>query len=115
MVGRDMVTRLRPPFGVTALLLAVFAWGWLSVDPPESHRADHIEQSAVSVAAPHPRSAGHTLRPQTIPFGLALVAVARVSVILLARDLLVGRWRRRVGDVGESWRALLLGAPPRFV
>ena len=27
--------------------------------------------------------------------------------------VLVGPGRRRIGDVGDDWRALLLGAPPR--
>jgi hypothetical protein len=39
------------------------------------------------------------------------LAVARRSAPRRARDL-IGPRRRRVGDVGDDWRALLLGAPP---
>jgi hypothetical protein len=28
---------------------------------------------------------------------------------------LIGRQRRRVGDVGDDWRSLLFGAPPQRV
>ena len=52
--------------------------------------------------------------PRVIPpvFGILYAALAALAVALLGVDGLVGRTRRRIGDVGESWRALLLRAPP---
>lgn len=53
--------------------------------------------------------------PRVIPpvFGILLAALAAAALAHLGTaDGLVGRTRRRIGDVGESWRALLRGAPP---
>jgi hypothetical protein len=53
--------------------------------------------------------------PRVIPpvFGILFAAVTATALALFGvADGLVGRRRRRIGDVGESWRALLLGAPP---
>src|SRR5262245_36150013 len=53
--------------------------------------------------------------PRVIPpvFGILYAALAVTAVALLGvADGLIGRTRRRIGDVGESWRALLLRAPP---
>lgn len=53
--------------------------------------------------------------PRVIPpvFGVLLAALAAAAVAHLGAVCgLVGRPHRRIGDVGESWRALLRGAPP---
>jgi hypothetical protein len=57
----------------------------------------------------------HTARPGTrvaalLP--LALGAFALVTPLLRRRIAPTPRRSRRIGDVGDDWRALLLGAPP---
>jgi len=58
---------------------------------------------------------------RVIPFLSALAPLAPLILVLAERLLrsrrvpLIGPRRRRIGDVGDDWRALLLGAPPRSV
>jgi hypothetical protein len=47
---------------------------------------------------------------------VALTALGLAGTTLRSRrHLLIGPERRRIGDVGDDWRALLLGAPPHSV
>jgi hypothetical protein len=64
------------------------------------------------------RSADAQHHARVIPLLSALATLAPLTLFLASvllrcgRVPLIGPRRRRIGDVGDDWRALLLGAPP---
>ena len=55
--------------------------------------------------------------PVAVPAALAPVTVVAAAAARLRgrRHRFMQRLHPRVGDVGDAWRALLLGAPPTFL
>jgi hypothetical protein len=115
MVDRDMVRRLRPllvALATVSLLVLVSpspAPAEAAAGALDGHAA--VTVTKASVVRPAPERA---VRPHpSAAVALALVALLTAGAALGARpEGLIGRYRRRLGDVGEDWRALLLGAPP---
>jgi hypothetical protein len=114
MVARDMVRRLRPLLGaLAAAALATFAV--VILVPTASADRPAGEHATITVAA---RTGMATSTGQQVPRSHPpLVPAVAIGVVLaatlaLGHDSLVGRHRRRLGDVGDDWRSLLLGAPP---
>lgn len=110
MVDGDMLARLRPLFGVLAFV-ALAALG-LAVPVVERDAAggEGTELSA------HVASSLRRAIPERTErlFSAPVPGAGTILVLALACSAtgLVGRQRRRVGDVGDDWRSLLLGAPP---
>ena len=118
MVDSDMVTRLRPSFGVLfalVLALVLVPAGRSATGRVNSLAADEVSTVTESrivepmIAARLPRTLA--------PLPTAFVAAIAVAAICLACTSCVAadRLRRRLDDVGDDWRSLLLGAPPARV
>jgi hypothetical protein len=115
MVDRVMVLRLRLVVGVVAALAVVLVPALAS--PPVGPAPDELVDVAVTASEPAAvltTIAARAPRPSA-PIPLALVTVVAVTAVLAVTraprrpfDLL----RRRLHDVGDDWRSLLLGAPP---
>jgi hypothetical protein len=75
--------------------------------------ADHHEVTIVEQATVRRSPSAHR-RPRRLPLTRSRRGPARAARGTRSRfaRLLVGHRRRRVTDVGDDWRALLLGAPP---
>ena len=112
MVGWDMVTRLRPDLGVLAAV-ALLALGCLSPGTSEHTTpiADRHDAVAVAKACTTPTAPIRAPRP-VLPLIVLLVTMAVPATTVVGGRALIGRHRRRPGDVGDDWRSLLLGAPP---
>jgi hypothetical protein len=114
MVDRDMVTRLRPVFGVLAglVLLVVSAFSLASADGSVASGAAHDVVTTVEGTVARPAAVSRVPRPVALPVATA-AAVALVAILAAyaSREGL-GRVRPCPGDVGDDWRSLLLGAPP---
>ena len=114
MVGRDMVTRLRPTLGVLAAV-ALLALGALSLTSSANRApvADRHDLVAVAKA-----STARSVTPSRAPSAPVLPALALAGLVVFTGmgasrpHALIGRQRRRPGDDGDDWRSLLLGAPP---
>jgi ABC-type Fe3+ transport system permease subunit len=95
--------------GVVGLLMAL---GVPANGPEPPARSD----SAAAIEAPLIASAAmHSMPIARSATFLAAVVVAMVVVSgarQRVRAIHVAARRRRISDVGEDWRALLLGAPP---
>jgi hypothetical protein len=110
MVGRDMVTRLRPVLGVLAAV-ALLALG-LSMGARADAAPSGGEAVVVGEVSARPAAPTRAPRPAVLPL-LVLTGLVAVVASSPSRSLtLVGRHRRRPVDDGDDWRSLLLGAPP---
>jgi hypothetical protein len=114
MVVRDMASRVRPLLG----LLAVIALGllFLAAGPTgseEGRAADGLDIATVAARVTPPTVARST-SPASVPRPMAALWVCAVIVLATAGTpmRLLHRLRRRLDDVGDDWRSLLLGAPP---
>jgi hypothetical protein len=119
MVGRDMLTRLRLVLCVLAALAVLALAGLGGAPAPARAEGPGATEhgSALMAVTRAPVTAGALDgAPRRLPILAVLAAIALVAILLAATPTrkrgLVGRHRRRVGDAGEGWRALLLGAPP---
>src|SRR5690606_23359554 len=110
--------RFRPIFGAlagaslvvaVALVLASGAPGDVDRLPKKDLAAAEAEAPSATVS-PRVRALVPRGRPPLRSAGATVPAVALLPFLL--RYGLVGRTRRRVGDVGDGWRSLLHGAPP---
>jgi hypothetical protein len=116
MVGWDMVARLRPTFGVIAGLALVMAAALIVVGRDASG-ATGLELSSepitvVEQAATRPSVTPRAPSPVTTPIGVAAVlCLATLWATSLQREA-HQRVRPCLDDVGDTWRSLLLGAPP---
>jgi hypothetical protein len=114
MVGRDMVARARPVLGALLALLLVLAPAMAVVgDLGLLESATSAAVASIGDDVPADAVALHRTPRPAVPSILVLAAAALV-VLLLAPLVRVRRAgeRRRLDDVGDGWRALLLGAPP---
>jgi hypothetical protein len=114
MVGRDMVTRLRPVVGVLAAV-ALLALGGLDSATTDDVPAigDRHESVAVAKASRAPAAvAARAARAPVVPLVALAGLLALVATSATGSHTLIGRQRRRPGDDGDDWRSLLLGAPP---
>jgi hypothetical protein len=115
MVNRDMVTRLRPALGVLAalalLIVSALSVAGASATSASTGRADGVV-TMVEVTLTRPAAVPRVPRPLALPLAMAtaLALVAMVATYSLHERL--SRIRPCLGDVGDDWRSLLLGAPP---
>lgn len=115
MVRGDMVPRLRLVLGglAAATLLALLALSvTVTTDTTPSAGGDEAVVAVTGTGAARAGVVEETSRTVLLPVALVGFGVAFVGANLSAIRGLVGRRRRRIGDVGDSWRSLLLGAPP---
>lgn len=112
----DTIPSRRALFGLLAAI-ALLALPALAIGPADEHdgRASEtiVETPAAAANMVHPAtspSARQLPRVAVSSAGAMIAASLLGSLTLLSR--LLGRRGRRVGDVGDSWRSLLLGAPP---
>jgi hypothetical protein len=96
---------------VVALLVSGLSVSSASADPS---RTDRAFQGASFAHAPSTAPVGTAVR--LLPAGLAILLEAGAAWLLatFVLSLLISR-RRRVGDVGDRWRSLLLRAPPMLM
>ena len=74
-----------------------------AAEPADAAGSTWTIPKPVDVDAGHPRWIG---RRDILPVSMSTLS-------FFADDpTLIGRYRRRAGDVGDAWRSLLLGAPP---
>ena len=104
-----MSVRLRSLAVLLGLLAALLA-------PPAVDLATSSGRSEPVVAATAPSLLRVASAARTAPLRAAapvpLLAAVVVLLLLLVVLGVVGPARRRIGDDGDRWRALLLGAPP---
>ena len=75
-------------------------------EPADAAGSTWMTPKPVDVEAGHRRWIG---RRDILPVSMSTLS-------FFADDpTLIGRYRRRAGDVGDGWRSLLLGAPPALV
>jgi hypothetical protein len=82
--------------------------------PQELTKSD-AHAAVLTKRTPRSTTTSGARRPRVVPpvFRIVFAALAVTALAHLGvADGLVGRARRRIGDVGESWRALQHGAPP---
>ena len=109
-----MSTPLRILAVIVAMTFAMLALTIVAAPPDIAPVEDGI---SMGLEAPDDDAVEHTARPGTraavlVPLML-LGAFAVCAPPLRRRFSRVRRRERRIGDVGDDWRALLLGAPPR--
>jgi len=112
-----MIVRARPASGVLAAALLLTLW--VPAGPATAGDAGpasgDLTQTAVAAGERQARPALAGVRPLRLRRLLSRIAAPVapwvLAAIALAADL-VGRTRRRLGDVGDDWRSLLVGAPP---
>jgi hypothetical protein len=115
MVGGDMTKRLTSALCVLAAL-ALSTVGLVVVSATALVPHSEAISAVISPTSAHVRSAlterdTRPLAPSGSAPGLALHTTAVVLLAFTALGL-IGRAHRRVGDDGDRWRSLLLGAPP---
>jgi hypothetical protein len=111
MVDRDMTPRLRLLFGalIAAALLMLPALSLAGTDATAAID-DAMEMTAlVDVGVTRPTIATRLTRLFALPLAMAAAVSIIVAGIPVQRT---ARSRRRLDDVGDDWRSLLLGAPP---
>ena len=116
-----MVGVLTPRSRLALLIIAALAaisgvlvmGAFLQEEPPPASRVlvGATDGSGALVATPaRAASVPVALRSALVP--VTVVAAAAVLVARSRRHRWGQRLRARFGDVGDAWRALLLGAPP---
>jgi hypothetical protein len=101
---------------LTALLSVLALGGAMGNDPAPASSAlvGASEEPGPLVATP---ARSHVLVPSRavplVPMGVAVVVAA--GIISGRRPRRVQGLQVRLGDVGDAWRALLLGAPPTLL
>ncbi|HEY8524462.1 MAG TPA: hypothetical protein VIL48_05845 [Acidimicrobiales bacterium] len=84
----------------------------VSTTAVRSSVAEHITRVAEHVTRVAERMAEHMARAVSVPASPVGLGLACLAALWSAASGLVGRRRRRIGDVGDDWRSLLVGAPP---
>jgi hypothetical protein len=108
----------RPPSLIGALAAALVAAAALAaalaVVPPAASPAALARGGVVAATPARLAPAGRAAAPQPprAPGGLPVPVTAALAVWGLGLVSVVVAARRRLEDVGDGWRALLLGAPP---
>jgi hypothetical protein len=96
--------------GVVGLLMALAV-------PANGSEPPARPDSAAAIEAP-PIVAGAAMHSMPIARSATFLAAVVVAMVVVSgarqrvRAIHVAARRRRISDVGEDWRALLLGAPP---
>ena len=98
---------------IALLFLVVVAAG--AVAAPDEHGVSDSVAALTRNVRFHSVDVQQHARPLPLWGAFAVLAsVALVGITTRGRGhLVIGPRRRRIGDVGDDWRALLLGAPPR--
>jgi hypothetical protein len=109
-----MIARLRPLALVVLLVLGAFPAVAMAPEPADAsmHRSSvAVATITTDAAVVAPVTAPRQVRAGSLwlAAAIALTVLAAVPMVL---EGLVGRTRRRIGDVGDEWRCLLIGAPP---
>src|SRR4051812_15209855 len=109
-----MNARLRPLALVLLLVLSAFPLVAMAHKATDAHArpsGDHAVATITDERVVAPATAPRPVRPAPLALSvsIALSVLAAVPMVLAG---LVGRTRRRIGDVGDEWRCLLFGAPP---
>lgn len=103
---------LRPVFVAVAVVALGATWAAVGGDerpPGEGQQVVAVGKAALS----RPALAERTPRPVLISAVLAGTALALTAAVSARRGgTAQPLWRRRLDDVGDDWRSLLLGAPP---
>jgi hypothetical protein len=113
--------RHEPNLGRHADRCSIVAWSGSALQPSLAAALMSASQSAdPQVAVPcgvRPRRDGGMVnrdmvsRLRPLLGVLAALAVVAIRAVRTSRRS-IERWRRRLADVGDDWRSLLLGAPP---
>lgn len=111
---RRMPWRLLVVFAtVTAVVAAVVAIGYGSTTDGRPEGGDAVV-AAVRSSAPVITALAERLE-RHVPTGPATTVSCEIVIVAMTLAGLVGPSRRRIGDVGDRWRRLLVGAPPAAV
>ncbi len=79
-------------------------------------RTDGVDAVVVSPQATSAAVTAVAARPERlVPTGTVTAVSLAVVIVAMTLAGLIGPTRRRIGDVGDRWRRLLLGAPPAAV
>jgi hypothetical protein len=115
MVGEDMVPRLRPLLVALATVALVVLAAPGTAAGGSSEGADDGAPAVVvtQTSSARPLAARGARSASPLPLGVVLFAVVVVAAGAAATvDRTDRRVGRRLGDDGDDWRSLLLGAPP---
>jgi len=112
MVER-MLTRPRRTVALVATVAVLAAMAWSAIGASDQGRGPGSDRAATA-ARPTvvPAAAALRVLPSPPPALGGARSVGVVGLLFLLVIGLVGRRLRRIGDVGDDWRALLEGAPP---